>query len=136
LIRARLQAGRYITATQYLAAQRIRRELCREANQTWSQVDLLVTPTVGCPPPPLGASTAPVGSRREPVGNALVLYTAPFSVTGSPAISVPCGWTASDLPLGLQIAGPAGADAAVCFAAASFEADRDPEIAARRPPHS
>jgi Asp-tRNA(Asn)/Glu-tRNA(Gln) amidotransferase A subunit family amidase len=45
----------------------------------------------------------------------------PFNVTGQPAISLPCGRTAAGLPVGLQIAGPLGADALVLALAAAFE---------------
>jgi amidase len=48
-------------------------------------------------------------------------YTVPFNVTGQPALSLPCGATAEGLPVGLQIAGPPGADALVFALAAAFE---------------
>jgi len=136
LISTRLHAGRYITATEYLRAQRLRGQLTHRINEAWRNVDLILTPTAPCPSPAFGAATAPVGSRRESVGNALVLYTAPFSVTGGPAISIPCGWDSRGIPLGLQIAGPPGADDLICFVAAAFERGRDPDIGSRRPPCS
>jgi amidase len=48
-------------------------------------------------------------------------YTVPFNVTGQPALSLPCGTTAGGLPVGLQIAGPPGADALVFALAAALE---------------
>ncbi len=48
-------------------------------------------------------------------------YTVPFNVTGQPALSLPCGTTAEGLPVGLQIAGPPGADALVFALAAALE---------------
>jgi Asp-tRNA(Asn)/Glu-tRNA(Gln) amidotransferase A subunit family amidase len=48
-------------------------------------------------------------------------YTVPFNVTGQPALSLPCGTTAEGLPVGLQIAGPPGADALVLALAAALE---------------
>jgi Asp-tRNA(Asn)/Glu-tRNA(Gln) amidotransferase A subunit family amidase len=48
-------------------------------------------------------------------------YTVPFNVTGQPALSLPCGTTAAGLPVGLQIAGPPGADALVLSLAAALE---------------
>ena len=48
-------------------------------------------------------------------------YTVPFNVSGQPALSLPCGMTADGLPVGLQIAGPPGADALVFALAAALE---------------
>jgi len=57
----------------------------------------------------------PAGVRTGQVG------TLTFDILGTPALSVPCGTTASGLPIGLQIAGPPGADAAVLRLGAAFE---------------
>jgi len=133
LIAARMQAGRFITANQYLGAQRLRRQVCRQIAQVWPVGDLLVTPTLPCAAPKLGSSEAAVGGRSEPIGTALVQFTAPFSLTGTPAITVPCGWDRSGLPVGLQLTGPPHADRLVCFAAAAYEAGRDSAIGTRRP---
>ncbi len=48
-------------------------------------------------------------------------FTYPFNLNGVPAISVPCGWTAENLPAGLQIVGPRFADAEVLRIAAAYE---------------
>jgi Asp-tRNA(Asn)/Glu-tRNA(Gln) amidotransferase A subunit family amidase len=134
LVHARFEAGRHITAVQYLRAQQLRRQASSALHEVWREADVLITPTVPCPPPLVGSSTACVGSKSHPVGNALVHFTAPFSLTGSPAITVPCGWDRGGLPLGLQIAGPPGADALVCFVAAAFETARNTHTQIRRPP--
>jgi aspartyl-tRNA(Asn)/glutamyl-tRNA(Gln) amidotransferase subunit A len=62
------------------------------------------------------------------------LLTYPFNLTGQPAISVPCGFSAEGLPIGLQIVGRRHADAIVLRAAAAYEeaapwADMRPPIA-------
>jgi aspartyl-tRNA(Asn)/glutamyl-tRNA(Gln) amidotransferase subunit A len=51
-----------------------------------------------------------------------ILLTYAFSITGLPAISIPCGWTASGFPVGLQIVGRHRAEADVFRAAAAYEA--------------
>jgi aspartyl-tRNA(Asn)/glutamyl-tRNA(Gln) amidotransferase subunit A len=57
--------------------------------------------------------------------------TSPFNVYGWPTISIPCGFTRSGLPIGLQISGPSGGDAAVLRLAYAYEQATDWH--ARRP---
>ena len=60
----------------------------------------------------------PVGT---PEGNVEGRFTGPYNLAGLPAVSVPCGRAECDLPAGLQLAGPAGADALVLSLASEFE---------------
>ena len=64
-----------------------------------------------------------VGLDRPPDidGLSWLPFTYPFNLNGVPAISVPCGWTSQNLPVGLQIVGPRFADAEVLRMAAAFE---------------
>jgi aspartyl-tRNA(Asn)/glutamyl-tRNA(Gln) amidotransferase subunit A len=50
-----------------------------------------------------------------------MVFTYPFNLTGNPAASIPCGWTADGLPMGMQIIGRRFADAVVLQASAAFE---------------
>jgi aspartyl-tRNA(Asn)/glutamyl-tRNA(Gln) amidotransferase subunit A len=95
--------------------------------------DLLVTPMIAVPPfradaaPPTEIAGRAVGRRGW------MPFTYPFNLTGQPAISLPCGWTAEGLPIGLQLVGRRFEDALVLRAAAAFEAawpwaDRRPPI--------
>ena len=54
-------------------------------------------------------------------GHALSWFTLPFNLTGNPAASLPCGWTADGLPIGLQVVGNHLDDRTVLRASASFE---------------
>ena len=80
---------------------------------------MLVLPTVPLLPTPIPAADAP---REEYVARAfeMVLNTAPFDVTGHPAISVPCQ-PAGSLPIGMMIVGRHFADASVLRVAAAAE---------------
>ena len=84
--------------------------------------ELLVSPVLAQPAPPLDAF-APEAGRRECWRAYLEWhsYTVPFNVTGQPALSLPCGTTAAGLPVGLQIAGLPGADALVLALGAALE---------------
>lgn len=124
-IRARMETGRHISAEQYLLAQRLRSKWCEQLERVWAQADVLITPTLPCPPPEISASTAIVAGGRVPLGSALVWFTGPFNLAGTPAISLPCGLP-DGLPSGLQIVAPPYNDASVAFVAAACEDELPP----------
>jgi aspartyl-tRNA(Asn)/glutamyl-tRNA(Gln) amidotransferase subunit A len=86
-----------------------------------ARYDLLLTPTIACPPFAIGLDnpTEIAGTRLEPY--AWIPYTFPFNLTGHPAASVPAGFTRDGLPVGLQIVGRRFDDAAVLRASAAWE---------------
>ena len=88
-------------------------ELRRQIATVFTGVDLVITPTVPRPAAPLAQSNifAAVGLRN----------TSPFNVLGLPTISVPCGFTTSGLPIGLQISGAPFAEPTVLALAHAFE---------------
>jgi aspartyl-tRNA(Asn)/glutamyl-tRNA(Gln) amidotransferase subunit A len=101
----RIRHGAGISAAAYI--QR-RQELGRErrrAQDFFSEVDLLVTPTTRIPAPAIADLKKDPDALR-PAEIILLRNTRPFNVWGLPAISLPCGFTKSCLPIGLQIAGP------------------------------
>jgi Asp-tRNA(Asn)/Glu-tRNA(Gln) amidotransferase A subunit family amidase len=121
-VRARLEAGRFIRAVDYLKAQRLRTALKRALTaplQAGAQV--MVTPTVltaAC----RADAVVHRADRAVAVRTVLTRLTYPFNLTGMPAISVPCGVNAAGLPVGLHIAGRCGDDATVLAVAAHIEA--------------
>jgi Asp-tRNA(Asn)/Glu-tRNA(Gln) amidotransferase A subunit family amidase len=125
-----------MTAVEYARVQFEQREaLHRAFAEVFVDHDLLVWPTT-----PMAAYPHP-GEARGPVtvdgqqarlpGLQNQRYTEAIAHAGYPAITVPAGWTADGLPVGLQIAGRHAADAAVLKAAAAFEEARP--WATRRP---
>jgi len=81
-------------------------------------VDALVTPTLPIPP---AAISDPRADDILPV----VRNTSPFNVNGLPSISVPCGFTSTGLPIGMQIIGPPGGDAVVLQLTQAYEQATD-----------
>jgi aspartyl-tRNA(Asn)/glutamyl-tRNA(Gln) amidotransferase subunit A len=77
----------------------------RSAHDFFAELDLLVTPTIPIPAPAI-ADLKKNPEALRPAELVLLRNTRPFNVWGLPAISVPCGFTKSGLPIGLQIAGP------------------------------
>ena len=106
-VRLRLEIGRYVLAEDYVRAQRGRELLRQEVEAALARHDALVLPTLPIPAPPLGASTVVVGGTEDSVRNVTLRLTQLFSLTGHPAISIPCGTTPEGLPCGLQLVGPA-----------------------------
>jgi aspartyl-tRNA(Asn)/glutamyl-tRNA(Gln) amidotransferase subunit A len=88
-------------------------------------------PTTPMVATPIESTTLQVGDGEEDLG-ALIRMTAPFDVTGQPALSVPCGFSSSGLPIGLQIVGRDFDDATVLRAGHAYQLRTDWHR--RRPP--
>ena len=86
--------------------------------------DLLLTPTLACPPFGLYTQGPEIIGGRLVPPFAWLAFTFPLNMTGQPAASVPAGWTADGLPVGLQIVGRHLDDPMVLRAASAFEAAR------------
>ncbi len=124
------EASASLTVVEYLRAVTARQVLVEALRRFFERYDLLLTPTLGLPAFPLGLVGPREVAGREVTHLGWTLCY-PFNYSGQPAISVPAGWTASGLPVGLQIVGRRLEDALVLRAAATFEAVRP--WAARRP---
>ena len=101
----RIRSGEGVSASEYIQRRREMDEARRGIGQIFAEVDLLVTPTIPMPAPAIADLRADPEALR-PAELKLLRNTRPFNVWGLPAISVPCGFTQSGLPIGLQIAGP------------------------------
>jgi len=118
------EGGKY-SAIDVQDAMALRTRVFREVEAWFEDIDLLVTPTLSRPAiradqdplEPIEIEGTPAGGLRD----GWYPYTHPFNLTGHPAVTVPCGWTADGLPVGLQIVGPWLSDARILRAAALFE---------------
>ncbi len=109
-----LAAGYY--EAYYGRAMRARELLARDLAKAFEKVDVLLCPSIPTPAFRLGEKT------DDPLTMYLCdIFTVPASLAGLPAISVPSGFSADGLPLGLQIMGPRYGEEAVFAAAAAFE---------------
>jgi aspartyl-tRNA(Asn)/glutamyl-tRNA(Gln) amidotransferase subunit A len=114
----RLQSGAAHTSMEYSLARRMQTILRCQFNEFFNEFDLLLTPTTPITAPMRGSADAVERARL------LTRFTAPFNLTGLPALSVPCGWSSEKLPIGLQIIGKAWAEAKVLLAGRLFEQQR------------
>src|SRR5215471_15776492 len=124
-LRERILTGALVTAAEYTQAQRLRAQLCSEMAEVLQDVDIIATPTT--PTPATSFARAQDPELAFPRSN-----TAPFNCTGLPTLALPCGFTASGLPLSLQLAGRPFAEGMVLRVGHAYE--QATPWHARRPP--
>lgn len=114
----RLQAGATRTSTEYILARHTQMLTLRQMENLFGRFDLLLLPTTPTAAPELGTADAVERARQ------LTRFTAPFNLTGLPAISLPCGFLEEGgikLPIGLQIVAPAWQESKLLQAAHAYE---------------
>jgi len=112
----RALAGCLFTSADYIAAQRERRRMIDEMQPVYAKYDVVLTSGAG-PAPRLDAHKSIGGSLKWSNPSLGTL----FSVTGAPALALPCGFSSQGLPLGMQIAGRPFDDATVLRVAHAYE---------------
>lgn len=114
-VRLLVEMGRFVSGADYLQAERFRRRLGLAFASVFENVDVILSPTM-----PLTAwrhddTRVRIGTRDESIVAVSWRLTYPWNLLGMPAMSVPIGFGAGQLPIGLQIGGPAfGEDAVLC----------------------
>ena len=116
----RIRTGEGISPEDAAQCKRELQEARKQIASVFNDVDLLITPTTPTPAPVISELKANPDLLR-PRELALLRNTRPMNVWGLPAISVPCGFTQSGLPIGLQIIGPHGGESEVLQLAHAYE---------------
>lgn len=104
-VRALLEQGECILATDYLNAQRARRRFVAELEAVFQKVAVLVTPTTPVTAATIGETTVRVNGDTEDVRLASTRLVRAWNLAGVPVLSVPCGFDHRGLPVSLQIVG-------------------------------
>ncbi len=120
-VRKRLEMGADVRATDYIRALETMRVVRADFDSVLARVDAIVAPATPFAAPEIGQKVVRLGDEEEPVRGALVRMNRPANFTGLPAISVPCGFTESGLPVGLQLIGRAFDEAGLLRLAHLYE---------------
>ena len=123
-LRAAVETGQHFGAVQFIQTQRLRRKLSEETLVAMAPYDALLLPTTPLPACPIAEDDPRLTGPR--LRNTLL-----FNVLGVPAISIPCGFDAHGMPVGLQIVGKSFAEHRLLALAAAYE--RETEWHLRRP---
>ncbi|MBA2595267.1 MAG: Asp-tRNA(Asn)/Glu-tRNA(Gln) amidotransferase subunit GatA [Chloroflexia bacterium] len=129
-VKRRIMLGTYALSSgyydaYYIKAQKVRTLIKQDFDAAWSKVDAIVAPTSPTVAFPLGART------DDPYQMYLAdVFTIPANMAGIPGVAVPCGFS-EELPVSLQVLGPAFAEATILRIADAYE--RTESWAARRP---
>jgi aspartyl-tRNA(Asn)/glutamyl-tRNA(Gln) amidotransferase subunit A len=125
-IRERMMIGYNASGPDYARAMRAKERWTRNLGDMFRQVDVVLTPTVKGPAPLAEQSQAMIAATKD-----LTRFTFVWSFAEVPALSVPCGFTASGLPLGLQLVGPWWSEARLLALGHAFQQETDYHL--RRP---
>lgn len=125
-VRVFLEAGELVLATDYIKALRVRTLIQQGWREVFDGLDAVLAPTLPAVAAKVGQTsfTWPDG-EEESVINSYVRTSAPGNLTGLPALSVPCGFDDTGLPIGLQIIGKPFAEPTVLRIGAAYEAATD-----------
>ena len=126
------RAGKALDAVTYLGSRAWLGMWSRRMADWWNDHDLLVTPTVGAPPPELGWFTAAGPAEEGTRIASFIPYTAQFNLTGQPAVSLPLHWTPGGLPVGVQLVAAYGREDLLIRVASQLE--QAAPWSGRRPP--
>ena len=130
--RNKLEVGRRVSGPDYVHALGRMGEIRATFLDQFERFDLLLNPTTAVAAFPAGRPTTEIEGRTVDEFEGYNPFNFNVNMIGHPAASVPCGFTAAGLPVGLQIIGRFGDDAGVIAASAAFETVRP--WAQHRPP--
>ena len=111
--------GQAVSGADYITSVNWVHAWSRRLQAWWDDFDVLVSPVIAVPPPPIGWLSDPeLGTERL---TSILQFTAQFNVSGQPAVSLPLHWSESDLPVGVQFGGPIDDEALLIRLAAQLE---------------
>ena len=125
-VRSRLEMGCKVPAVDYLQALEIQKQFFQQLHLSLAEadVDAIVFPSTAIEAPLLNQETIRIGAHEHPARALLLRHNRPANLAGVPAVSVPCGFTRSGLPIGLQIMAGVSSEPILLRIAKIFERSR------------
>lgn len=120
-VRFSLEWGKLFTGIDYVQCQRVRELIRQDFAAVLQRVDVIAAPTVPAPASKVGEDPITIKGRKEGLVGATIRLNRPSNHTGLPAITVPCGFTGNNLPIGFQLIGRAFDEATLLRAAHAYE---------------
>lgn len=120
-VRTQLEAGRLISAADYLKAQQFRVEFNRSVEALFAAADIVALPTLPVPAPRIGQHRVMLNGREITSQDAMTYACWIANLSGLPAVSLPCGFSGDSLPIGLTLMGPADSEMRLLAIADAFE---------------
>jgi aspartyl-tRNA(Asn)/glutamyl-tRNA(Gln) amidotransferase subunit A len=132
-VRSRLEMGCKVPAVDYLRALEIQKQFSQQLHMALAEaeIDAIVFPSTAIEAPLLNQETIRIGAHEYPARALLLRHNRPANLAGVPAVSVPCGFTRSGLPIGFEIMAGVSSEPILLRIAKIFERSR-PQSA--RPP--
>jgi len=132
-VRSRLEMGCKVPAVEYLRALEIQKQFFQQLHLALAEadVDAIVFPSTAIEAPLLNQETIRIGAHEYQTRALLLRHNRPANLAGVPAVSVPCGFTRSGLPIGLQIMAGVSSEPVLLRIARIFERSRPQKF---RPP--
>ena len=100
-----LAVARTFSSSDYIRAQQVRARVMRHFMSAFESVDVIATPATGIVAPSISPSAVDGGESDLGTATEIMRFATPANLTGLPAISFPAGWTATGLPIGMQMIG-------------------------------
>ena len=119
VFRTLLEVGTVLPACEYARTQLARLAFAGALRRVFADIDLLLCPGMPLPPPTLEEVQTLAGTPEATA--AILRFTAPFDFSGSPTISVPCGFTSDGMPAGLQLVARHLDEPLLCRAGHAYE---------------
>ncbi len=132
LVRQRLEGGYSWKAVDYLHAMEVRQRFETDVRTLFLSVDVLIGATLPALPPRIGEHVTQINGRDANIVDAFTRLNSPQNMAGNPAMSIPAGFSASGLPVGLQLIGGHGREDQLFSLGAALQRETDWHL--RRPP--
>lgn len=120
-VKERLLTGALLETSEYAEAQQMKKFAIQEFNKAFTEVDVILTPTLPIEPSHIGQREVTIHGSVEHIHAMLSRFTGPTNLNGFPSLSIPGGFSSSGMPIGFQLIGKPFDEANLYRFAHSFE---------------